>query len=355
MSRRPQLFLSRQALAENYQRLSSFLGSSECAASIKADAYGLGIDFAAPVLWDAGCRTYFVAYLEEAILLRAVLPEAIIYVFHGLLRKELETIQKLGIRPVVNTIEQAEVLYGTSVDPAIHLDTGMRRLGIPMYQTESLEHVISLCRPSLLMSHLASADEPDRLDNMQQLDRFQTVCNSLGLQCPRTSLANTAGIFLGNAFHFDMVRPGIGLYGGSPDPSDPKGFKPVVTWEAQILQLHQVVAGQSIGYGGTFVAKMDMWIATIGTGYADGYLRALSGRGCVSIEEHRCPLVGRVSMDLITVDVTAAVLAKSKLHVGSWVELMGSKIGLDDMASRADTVAYECLTRIGSRLERSII
>ena len=355
MSRRPRLFLSRQALADNYQRLSSLLGAAECAASIKADAYGLGVDFAAPVLWDAGCRTYFVAYLEEAVLLRAVLPNAIIYVFHGLAREELETCQQLDIRPVVNTVEQAEVVSGALLNPAVHIDTGMRRLGIPMYQKDSLEYIVSLCKPSLLMSHLASADEPGRVENMEQLNHFQSVCNTLGAQCPKTSLANTAGIFLGSAFHFDMARPGIGLYGGSPDPSDSKGFKPVVTWEAQILQLHQVVEGQSVGYGGDFLARGDMWIATVGSGYADGYPRALSGRGCVSIEGHRCPLVGRVSMDLITVDVTSLVSEQSQLQVGSRVELMGSVNSLDDMASRSKTIAYECLTRLGSRLERIIV
>ena len=355
MSRRSRLFLSRQALAENYQRLSSFLGSAECAASIKADAYGLGVDFAAPVLWDAGCRTYFVAYLEEAVLLRAVLPKAIIYVFHGLVREEIEIFQQLDIRPVVNTVAQAEMIYGALMDPAIHVDTGMRRLGIPMYQTESLEHIVSLCRPSLLLSHLASADEPDRLENIEQLDRFQTVCKILGSKCPRTSLANTAGIFLGSAYHFDMARPGIGLYGGSPDPSDPMGFKPVVTWEAQILQVQQVAEGECVGYGGAFVAQGDMWIATVAIGYSDGYLRALSGRGFVSIEGHRCPLVGRVSMDLITVDVTPIVLGQNQLQVGAWVELMGYVNSLDDMASRSETIAYECLTRMGNRSERIII
>ena len=355
MSRRPRLILSQQALAENYHYLSSFLKTAECAASVKANAYGLGIEFAAPVLWDAGCRTYFVAYLEEAVQLRVLLPEAIIYVFHGLVTEEIESFRQYRIRPVVNNIEQARLVSGICLDPAIHFDTGMRRLGIPLHEIESLGETIGSCQPSLLMSHLACADEPRRHTNREQLGHFQAIQNIFGLHCSKTSLANTAGIFLGEAFHFDLVRPGIGLYGGSPDPSDPKGLKAVVTWEARVLQINQVVEGQSIGYGGSFIAKTDMWIATIGTGYADGYLRALSGHGFVSIEEYLCPLVGRVSMDLISVDVTSVVLGQIQLRVGSWVELMGSGVGLDDLAHRSGTIAYECLTRIGSRVERNII
>lgn len=351
MSRKPRLILSKQALATNYQRLSSFSSKAECAASIKANAYGVGIDFAAPVLWEAGCRTFFVAYLDEAIALRALVPDAVIYVFHGLTEQEVEIASGSHIRPVINTLGDALNPAIAALKPAIHVDTGMRRLGIPDYQHDLLIDAVSQCQPSLLMSHLASADEPERPDSEQQRARFEMIRSSLGMSCPPSSLANTAGILLGAPYHYDLVRPGIGLYGGSPNPGDPKGFEAVVTWHAQVIQLQQVRAGDTIGYGGSYIAPRQLSVATIGLGYADGYLRALSGRGEVLVEGQRCPIVGRVSMDLITVDVSAV----KDIKEGTWVEMMGSAVSLDAVAQKANTIGYEFLTRLGARLERVIV
>ncbi len=351
MSRKPRLILSKQALAANYQRLSSFSGTAECAASIKANAYGVGIDFAAPVLWEAGCRTFFVAYLDEAIALRRLVPDAVIYVFHGLTEQEFEIASASHIRPVINTPGDALDLALAALKPALHVDTGMRRLGIPEYQHDQLIEVVSQCQPSLLMSHLASADEPERPDSEQQRVLFEMIRSNLGTVCPPSSLANTAGILLGAPYHYDLVRPGIGLYGGSPNPGDPKGFEAVVTWHAQVIELQQVRTGNTIGYGGSYVAPHHLSIATIGVGYADGYLRALSGRGEVLVEGQRCPIVGRVSMDLITVDVSTV----EDIKEGTWVEMMGPAVSLDTVAQKANTIGYECLTRLGDRLERVIV
>jgi len=351
MSRKPRLVLSEQALVANYHRLSSFSGQAECAPSIKANAYGVGIDFVAPVLWEAGCRTFFVAYFEEALALKSVVPGAVIYVFHGLKRSEFDTASVSDIRPVLNTLEEAGIPSVASLKPAIHVDTGMRRLGIPLYHHEQLNEVILDCQPSLLMSHLASADEPDRSSSEQQLSLFESLRSDLGATCPPSSLANTAGILLGERYHFDLVRPGIGLYGGSPDPNDPKGFEAVVCWQAQVIELQQVRQGQSVGYGGSYVASHELHLATIGLGYADGYLRALSNRGEVLIEGCLCPIVGRVSMDLITVDVSSVESIKE----GMWVEIMGPGISVDTVARKANTIGYECLTRLGARMERIIV
>jgi len=351
MSRKPRLILSKQALAANYQRLVRFSGEAECAASIKANAYGVGIDFAAPVLWEAGCRTFFVAYLDEAIALRRLVPDAVIYVFHGLTEQEVGIASASHIRPVVNTLGDALNPTIAGLKPAIHVDTGMRRLGIPQYQHEQLINAVSRCQPSLLMSHLASADEPERPDSERQRALFEMIRSNLGTLCPPSSLANTAGILLGAPYHYDLVRPGIGLYGGSPDPGDPKGFEAVVTWHAQVIELQQVRAGDTIGYGGSYVAPCQLSVATIGLGYADGYMRALSGRGEVLVEGWRCPIVGRVSMDLITVDVSTV----KDIKEGTWVEIMGPAVSLDAVAQKANTIGYECLTRLGARLERVIV
>ena len=351
MSRKPRLLLSRQALADNYQRLSSFSGQAECAASIKANAYGVGIEFAAPVLWEAGCRTYFVAYLEEALALRSLLPDAVIYAFHGYMPDEFSVARDKNIRPVINTSDEAMTQGIASLRPALHIDTGMRRLGIPHDEFERLPELMECCQPSLLMSHLASADESGSSQSQQQLAQFESVRDALGSRCPPSSLANTAGILLGENYQFDLVRPGIGLYGGSPDPMDPKGFQPVVTWQAQILELQQVKPGETVGYGASFVAQHQMQLATIGVGYADGYQRVLSGRGEVAIDGECCPVVGRVSMDLVTIDVSRL----SGHRVGSWVEIMGPTISIDTLATKANTIGYEFLTRLGSRMERTIV
>jgi len=351
MSRKPRLLLSRQALAENFQRLSSFSGQAECAASIKANAYGVGIEFAAPVLWEAGCRTYFVAYLDEALALRSLLPDAMIYAFHGCAPDEFLVARDKRIRPVINASNEATDQGIASLSPALHIDTGMRRLGIPQYEFETLPGLIEQSKPSLLMSHLASADESDPSRSQQQLAIFESIRAELGSKCPPSSLANTAGILLGENYQFDLVRPGIGLYGGSPDPTDPKGFQPVVTWQAQILELQQVKPGEAVGYGGSFVAHHQMQLATVGVGYADGYQRVLSERGEVAIDGERCPIVGRVSMDLVTIDVTRL----TGLRVGTWVEIMGPTILIDTLATKANTIGYELLTQLGSRMGRDIV
>lgn len=351
MHRRPRLLLSKQALAENYERLNTRSGRAQCAASVKANGYGLGIAFVAPVLWDAGCRAFFVAYLEEGVALRALLPDATIYVFHGP-TKSLEAFQAHRLRPVMNTLEAITDSDWWSLEPALHIDTGMRRLGVPPDQIERVLESLPMDRLSLCMSHLACADAPeDPMNEIQRRAFVEASAPFVSAGVPM-SLANTGGVLLGESFHFDLTRPGIGLYGGSPDPTDSKEFQAVCQWQAMVIQSAELPPNTSIGYGGSYQTSETQLILTVSVGYADGYLRALGNRAAVVIEGFECPVVGRVSMDLITVDATALKSSGHTVQVGDWVELMGRQMSLDRLALAGDTIGYELLTRLGPRLER---
>ena len=355
MRRRPRLLLSKQALIGNYQRLCQLSGQAACAASVKANGYGLGIAFVGPTLWEAGCRTFFVAYLQEAVALRALLPEAEIYVFHGIDADDVEDCRRLSVRPVLNTLEELRFVRGTGLLPAIHVDTGMQRLGLPMDAVEAIDEFVAQEPIALLMSHLASADQPAAESNTTQLAHFTALQSHFQARIPAYSLANTAGILLGEGYHFDLTRPGIGLYGGSPDPQAPAGFTPVARWLGSVLQVRQLPAGVPVGYGGTYQTSQEQTIVTLSTGYADGYLRNLGNRACVAINGRLAPVVGRVSMDLLTVDVTELVHDGLQIQRGDWLELMGSAVTVDRLAGDSDTIGYEILTRLGSRLERQVV
>lgn len=354
MHRRPRLLLSKQALADNYRFLSERSGSAECAASVKANAYGIGIAFAAPVLWDAGCRTFFVAYLEEAIALRALLPEACIYVFHGP-TDSLESWQAHRLRPVINEKTAFDSSDWLALEPALHIDTGMSRLGFPPNLLDEVLAGISIDSFSLCMSHLACADEPSHPGNDEQRARFIEAAEPFKEAGIALSLANTGGVLLGETFHFDLTRPGIGLYGGSPDPSAPVGFQSVCQWQGWVTQVAHLPPGTPVGYGGSYVTSREQVILTVSVGYADGYLRALGNRAAVAIDGVECPVVGRVSMDLITVDATELWAQGHRVKTDTWVELMGAQISVDRLAVAGDTIGYELLTRLGARLERQAI
>lgn len=355
MRRRPRLLLSKQALMGNYQRLSQLSGQAACAASVKAGGYGLGIAFVAPTLWEAGCRTFFVAYLQEAAALRALLPDAEIYVFHGLDPGDLDDYRRLAIRPVLNTLEELTFARGAELSPAVHIDTGMRRLGLDIEQLDALHAFVTDEPVPLLMSHLANADQPQHPMNTLQLNCFQSVVEAFQGQIPAFSFANTAAVMLGQAYHFDLTRPGIGLYGGSPDPACPAGFDAVATWQASVLQVRSLPPGVPVGYGCSYVTSDETTIATLSIGYADGYFRALGNRASVCVNGCMLPIVGRVSMDLITIDATALIASGESIQRGDWVELMGSKMTVDQLALDSGTISYEVLTRLGTRLERKLV
>lgn len=339
----------------NYQRLCQLSGQATCAASVKAGGYGLGIAFVGPALWDAGCRIFFVAYLQEAAALRALLPDAVIYVFHGLDHDDIDEFRRLRLRPVLNSPEELAFARGAQLEPAIHVDTGMQRLGFAIGDLPLLEAFLAKEPVSLLMSHLASADQAKSVMNSIQLQRFQELVTAFRDHIPAFSLANTAGILLGSAFHFDLTRPGIGLYGGSPDPNQAAGFEPVAIWHASVLQIRKLAPGTPVGYGGSYTTDSEQTVLTLSTGYADGYIRALGNRALVSVNGFDLPVIGRVSMDMITVDATALVADGQQIRRGDWVELMGGAVTIDRLARESGTISYEILTRLGPRLERQLM
>lgn len=329
---------------------------TEITAVVKADAYGLGMAQIAPALAAKGCRHFFVAQAQEGKALRTLLsdiaPEAEIYVFNGLTRQTETLFKDHHLRPCLNSVEQVHhALQAGIADYALFFDTGFNRLGLTYDDIERLPNDL---QPQLIMSHLACADTPDHPMNHQQLEMFQTLARHF----PNTPkcLANSAGVLLGPDYHFDMVRVGIGLYGGSPTSDGLTARQTVATLTAPILQIREVKQGQTIGYGADFLAPQDMSIAILGIGYADGYPRRLgrgndqlSGYGNVAYQGQICPLIGRVSMDLLATDISHLDTVPK---TGDTVEMLGQTILLDHIAQQAETISYEVLTQLGSRFKR---
>ena len=324
---------------------------------VKSDAYGLGASEVAPVLWRSGCRRFFAATPAGALAVRRSLPGgASVYVLNGLLGEPRDYVRD-GLIPVLNDLDQVRLWSELAARlerplPAVlHVDTGMRRLGLPPAELDRL-----CAQPGLLrrldvhfaMSHLACADEAENPANSSQLRAFRAALARLG--GPAASLANSSGIFLGGDYHFDLARPGYAVYGGNPVPGRDNPMAPVIRLSARIVQVRDVAAGETVGYGNGHTAAKATRIATIPLGYGDGYLRALGGRAVAMIGEARVPVVGRVSMDLVTLDVGA--LADSQARVGTWVDLVRGPDMLDELARRAGTIGYELLTALGARYPR---
>ena len=356
------LSINLRALQQNYLIVRHQVSPAECAASVKADAYGLGMDQVAPALQAAGCRTFFVALPEEGKRLRAILPDANIYVLGGLLIGEAGFYAAHRLQPVLGQPEEIEEWAqwckreGRRLPAGLHVETGINRLGLEVDQVRAIaakQTVFSSFEPSLVLSHLAKADEPDDPLNELQRQRFDML-RSL-LPAMPASLANSAGAFLPREFHLDLVRPGIGLYGGNPFLGRANPFKPVVRLDGKVLQVKRVAAGDTVGYGGSWRAGRASLIAVVAAGYADGYFRACSFPGSadqakVVVCGNSAPVVGRVSMDMITVDVTD--VPGEAIVRGSMVELFGEGISVDDLARWSGSIAYEILTRLGSRYPR---
>jgi alanine racemase len=353
------------ALAANYQQLRDLAAPADCAAVVKADAYGLGMVRAAPALSNAGCKTFFVATLGEAQDLRALLPDAVIYVFNGLLPDTAEAFRASNLRPVLNSAEEVQewAAYCTRVGDklacAVHIDSGMNRLGLSTAEVNALASaadVWSAFTLSLVMSHLACADDPSHVKNAKQRASFDTLRTKLP-DAP-TSLANSAGILLGPDFTFDLVRPGIALYGGHPQRRGKNPFKSVVTLKGRILRTRDAEAGETVGYGATRTLRRPTRVAVISVGYADGIFRALSTKDdedglVVHLGARAAPILGRVSMDLIAVDVTD--IPQDLSARGEWVELLGPNVSAHDFAVHAGTIDYEVLTNLGRRARRLYI
>ncbi len=350
------------ALRANWMALNQVSGSAECAGVVKADAYGLGIRQIADALRREGCRTFFTATLDEARQVREVQPGAAIYVLDGLLAGAEAHYTGFDLRPVLSSLAEVRDwsawcrAIGRRLAAAVHVDTGINRLGLPRAEVETLAaepEVIAAFDLSLVMSHLACSDEPQNPMNQRQRALFDVL--RARLPPARASLANSGGVFLGAEYHYDLVRPGIALYGGRAHEGGANPMRWVVRFQARILQVRDVAAGDPVGYGATFKVDRPSRVATLACGYADGFLRALSvstgSAGPVGyIGAHPVPIIGRVSMDLITVDVTD-VPANLALR-GNWVEVLGSRTTIDDLTDRAGTIGYELLTRLGRRVHR---
>jgi alanine racemase len=353
------------ALAANYQLLRKLAAPAECAAVVKADAYGLGMAQAAPVLWQAGCKTFFVATLNEAEDLRAVLPDAAIYVFGGLMPDTAEVFHAARLTPVLNSADEIRewAAYcagvGETLSCAIHIDSGMNRLGLSEAEVDAVARAADLWASlslTLVMSHLACADDPSHGKNAAQRRHFEALRSRLPQT--RTSLANSAGVLLGPDYAYDLVRPGIALYGGHPRRSGDNPFRGVVHLKGRILQIRDVPEGETVGYGATRTLQRPSRVAVVSVGYADGIFRALSTKDgedglVVYLGPHAAPILGRVSMDLITVDVTG--LPETHAKRGAWVELIGPNVSAHTVAMHAGTIDYEVLTNLGRRAVRRYI
>jgi alanine racemase len=349
------------AIVANWRKLEKTAVPAECAAVVKADAYGCGAEPVARALGAAGCKTFFVANLDEAPVVRAAAPSAAIYVLGGFFANTGDGYAKTDCRPVIgdlNELAEWDVFCrrsGWSGGAAIHIDTGMNRLGLTISEAQGIiprinagDHGITL-----VMSHLASAEQLNNPVNARQLTTFREIA-SLFSGVP-ASLANSSGIFLGPQFQFDLVRPGAALYGVNPTPEADNPMRPVVDLKARIVQIRNIDRGETVGYGGTWTARRPTRLAIIAAGYADGYFRAASSndgtRGAeVVVAGKRCPIAGRISMDLIAVDITD--VDKSAARRGHMVTLIGEGITIDELAHHFGTIGYEVLTSFGKRYAR---
>ena len=348
------------ALAANYNFLSAQVAPAEAAVTIKADAYGLGMVECAPVFWAAGARSFFVALASEGTALRTMLPNATIYVLHGATAANAAILRDQNIVPVLGSPEMIALWResGNGAPCALHVDTGMNRLGLTLDEAKALA-AEGLCglNAVLLMTHFACADDPDHPKNILQIDSFN-VAKALFPQL-KTSIQNSAGAFLGVRARSDIARLGIALYGGEAVNDVANPMQPVVTAEAQVMMVRSAKAGETVSYGATETLTRDTKIAVCSLGYADGYHRAISGTGVALrqtgrpagygfIASHKVPILGRVTMDQTMFDVTDVPYVKA----GDYIELFGTNIALDDAARAAGTIGYELLTSLGRRYHR---
>jgi alanine racemase len=330
------------AIRKNWQKLRS-LSSNEAAAVVKANAYGLGLKQVAKALYVEGARAFFVATAEEGAELRSILGEIPeIYFFSGHMVGDTELIKNYNLIPLINSINQLsrhskllrEQKFG------IQLDTGMNRLGLEPLDWEASKELTLSLNPVLIMSHLACADDPNHKMNINQLNNFLTLTNKINI---KKSLAATGGILLGPEYHFDLTRPGIGIYGCSPM----QDCLPVLKIDIPVIQIRNIESGETVGYGNTWTSPSKKRIATISAGYADGIFRTIGKKTRLYFEEIGCPIIGRISMDLIGVDITSLNVEPDRLV------LINSRQTIDKIADDAGTIGYEFLTSLGHRYKRN--
>lgn len=337
------LSIDLDSIAANWRALDAASASGvETGAVVKADGYGLGADRVARVLARAGARTFFVAMAEEGAALRETLgPDPEIFIFSGHMAGDADMIGDLRLIPLLNSLDQLTRHFEAlpRAPFGVQLDSGMNRLGLEPSEWAAAREVVLAEKPALVMSHLACADEPEHAMNAAQLKTFADMVD--GVTAPK-SLAATGGILLGADYHFDITRPGIGLYGGAPFVD----AQPVIELSLPVVQHRTLTKGETVGYGSTWTAPRPARIATLAAGYADGLIRAMGGTAQVFAGDIPCPLAGRVSMDLVTVDVTDLP------RVPEHMEIVGPAQGIDRLAEAAGTIGYEILTSLGARYAR---
>ncbi len=357
-----ELSVDLRAIADNWRYIKSQLNEqTACGAVVKANAYGLGVDRISPKLYEAGCRDFFVANLKEAMqLLSFIGPDANIYVLSGCNRGAEHEFIRRGIIPV---IVSAEMLFrwaecsggGFEKGAVLKVDTGMGRFGVGMEELGALledQSVFQRANINCVMSHLACADDQSHAQNNRQLERFEDVRRMFAERNIRvsTTLANSSGVFLSGKAHCDIARPGIALFGGNPG-LEKNPMQPVVGLRLPIVQVKCLPKGESVGYGATKCFDEDRHLAVVSGGYADGILRSLSNRGWGYLDGCKVPIVGKVSMDSTTFDVTEVANTQG-IREGASIEILGKNVSIDDLADAASTISYEILTSFGSRYER---
>lgn len=361
------LLIDLGALADNWRTMRYLSAPARCAAVIKADGYGLGTEEVAETLYLAGCRDFFVATAREGVVTRQKAPEARIFVMNCILPGIEAACRVADLVPVLASMEHVALWTRGCIDSgdhpcALQVDTGMHRLGISFEEALLLGNDVTRpagFSPVLVMSHLACADEADHPLNKAQRDRFAEIAGVFnGVEA---SLANSAGVLLGDRYLFDLTRPGISLYGGQATAAGSNDFRPVVTAESRIITIREARAGETVGYGAAATLTRDSRLAVCSIGYADGYMRALSGSGvplrasgsggaCGYACGRMIPVIGRVTMDLTVFDVTD--LPRGALRSGDFIELFGANLPLQHVADTAGTIGYEILTSLGARFRR---
>ncbi|MGI9321677.1 MAG: alanine racemase [Thiogranum sp.] len=348
------------ALEANYRYCRDQLQPASCAAVVKADAYGLGINRIAPALWHAGCRQFFTATFREGITLRALLPDADVFVLEGVTEVSLDAFCEHRLVPVLISPAHSALwsgqarMHGRPLPAIIHIDTGMTRLGFgepELFELLQGSDDLEWLDTRYVMTHYACADDSGVDITRRQLEQFDKLRKLLP-PAP-TSVGNSAGGLLGKPYSGDMARIGIALFGGNPYLDEMPPLETVLRVQSRVLQLRQIGPGTTVGYGATHTVDSNTMIATVGTGYADGYPWSLGNRGVASVGGHRVPVVGRVSMDLITLDVTG--VPADLVQPGRMVDLIGPDISLEEVAERAGTVNYEILTRLSERARRKFV
>ena len=347
------LEIDTKAIAHNYRTLQVLLPDSLCAAVLKADAYGFGINAIAPILEKEGCSVFFVAHLEEGIFLRSLLKDAQIYVLSGILPRTESLFVEHCLLPVLNDLNMVKKWglkaqqQGKKLSCALHFDTGMHRSGFDQRETIQLFNtcdLLDVVNVNCVMSHLSSSHDLQNPLNKKQRDLFEPLRRRF--PTARASLADTGGIYLGTSYHYDIARPGKGLFGLYKAPT----LTPCLKLFARVLQVRTAAHGENVGYGATHTLSRNSKLATLGIGFADGYDRRLSNKGVAMIQGFKAPVVGRISMDYTVIDVTD--VPESLCFTGSWVELANELFTLDHLAESIDTISRELSTGFGHRLQR---